>query len=155
MKDKKYPYHLYKWVLVYMLLIAVFVAKVHKDGLRVDFPHQKPNDTWTQVQYWAAENTPVEAVLIVPWNTKGFRNFSKRSIVGDNKDGAPGLFSESYDMEWARRREQLRSYDKLKDEDFIELAGEYKASFVVTRSGQKLDFLKAYENSEFCVYDLP
>ncbi len=145
----------YRWALVYILFIAVFVAKVHKDGLRVDFPHQKPADLWTQVQHWAAANTPKEAVFIVPWNTQGFRNFSKRSIVGDNKDGAPGLFSESYDMEWARRRGQFQSYEKLKDEDFTELAREYKASFVVTRRGQKLGFLKTYENSGFDVYSLP
>ncbi len=145
----------YRWALIYILFIAVFVAKVHKDGLRVDFPHQKPADAWTQIQYWAAANTPEEAVFIVPWNTQGFRNFSKRSIVGDNKDGAPGLFSESYDMEWARRREQLQSYERLKDGDFTELAREYKASFVVTRKGQNLGFPKAYENSGFYVYSLP
>ncbi|MFC1712186.1 DUF6798 domain-containing protein [Candidatus Poribacteria bacterium] len=145
----------YRWALIYVLFIAVFVAKVHKDGLRIDLPHQKPADAWTQIQYWTAENTPKEAVFIVPWNTQGFRNLSKRSIVGDNKDGAPGLFSESYDMEWARRRGQLQSYEKLRDEDFTELAREYKASFVITRRNQKLGFPKSYENSELYVYRLP
>jgi len=90
----------------------------------------------------------------VPPDTSGFRNFSKRAIVGDRKDGAPGLFSESYDLEWARRMKQLQSYGEFKDEDFMKLAEEYKASFAVTRRNHELGFERVYENSDFYVYRL-
>jgi len=143
---------IYRWVAVYILFIAVFTAKVHKDGLQVNSPLQNPDDEWTQVQYWAAENTPKDAMFIVPWDTAGFRNFSRRPIVADVKDGAPGLFSESYDIEWARRRGQFQSNASLKDEDFVELAKEYKASYVVTRSSHQLGFPRVYEGRDFHVY---
>ena len=143
-----------RFVAIYIILIAVTAAKLHKDSLRVEFPYSKPPDTWTQAQLWASENTPEESVFIVPPDTSGFRNFSKRAIVGDRKDGAPGLFSESYDLEWARRMKQLQSYGEFRDKDFMKLAEEYKASFAVTLRNHELGFQRVYENSDFHVYQL-
>jgi len=146
------PVH--KWIFIYIVLMVVFVAKIHRDGSRVDFPLKLPVDTWTEVQYWAAQNTPKKSVFIVPPDTMGFRIFSKRSIVGDYKDGAPGILSETYSMEWAHRMKQLESYETLQDEDFITIAGKYKASYVVTHWGHNPGFQKVSQNDRFNVYRL-
>jgi len=146
---------LHQFVFLCLLLIVVVAAKIHQKGVGIKFPFSPPNNSWSQVQYWAAQNTPRGAVFIVPPNTKGFRNFSKRTIVGDNKDGGANSYSESYAKEWSRRMKQLQSYQNFTDAEFMELAKEYKASFLVVRCGQTLSFQKVYRNSDFCVYEIP
>lgn len=81
-------------VCLWVLLAVVLGAKLHTSGLDIAFPHSTPPDTWTEVQHWAAER-PRDAVFLVPPDTEGFRNFSERSIVGDHKDGAPGIIQKT------------------------------------------------------------
>ena len=49
---------------------------------------------------------------------------------------------------------QLQSYEKFRDEDFTELAAEYKASYIVTHAGHNLGFPRVYENKNYYVYSL-
>jgi hypothetical protein len=144
-----------RYAFVGLLLLVVAAVKIERTGLGISLPFAKPNDTWTQVQYWVVASTPKEAVFIVPPNTLGFRNFSERSIVGDRKDGGSTSYSETFAKEWARRMKQLESYDNFHDGDFLNLAQEYAASFVVTRSRQTLSFPKVFENNDFRVYEIP
>jgi protein-S-isoprenylcysteine O-methyltransferase Ste14 len=144
-----------RFVFVGLLLMVVATVKIELKGLGITFPFAKPNDPWTQVQYWAAASTPKEAVFIVPPDIKGFRNFSERTSVGDQKDGGSTSYSESYAKEWARRMKELESYDNFQEGEFLNLAQEYAASFVVTRSGQMLSFPKVFENNDFRVYEIP
>jgi len=145
-------------IIVSLVMIRLPVVKIlfkGKINQRTDIPLYEKRTNWIQVQKWASNNTEKDAMFLVPPKTSGFRSYSKRSIVGDWKDGAPGIFSRRYALKWYARMQSLGNYPKFQEEDFLKAAKKYEADFVVTRKGHKLDFEKVYENSGFLVYRIP
>ena len=106
------------------------------------------------MQKWCRANTPIDAMFLVPTNLQGFRVHSQRGIVGDWKDGAPGVFSEHYAKKWWARMEEIRGYDSFNEARFDQLKKKYGASFAVTRRAQQLGFPIVYQNEGFSVYAL-
>lgn len=120
----------------------------------VNLPGRLPYSDWIDVQRWCQANTPTDAMFLVLPNRGGFRIHAHRAIVGDRKDGAPGVFSESYAKKWRARMDELDSYDSFDKSRFNQLGEKYGASFAVTRKSHKLNFPIAYQNNEFAVYEL-
>lgn len=62
---------------------------------------------WLDVQRWARDSTPRDAVFVVPPSHDGFRVESERSIYGDWKDGTQAFFNADVGHEWLRRMQKL------------------------------------------------
>ena len=121
----------------------------------VNLPGKLPHSDWIDVQQWCQANTQIDAVFFVPRDIQGFRTHSRRSIVGDWKDGAPCIFSERYANKWWARMEELSGYDSFDEARFNQFKEKYGAIFAVTRESQQLNFPIVYQNNGFVVYELP
>jgi hypothetical protein len=121
---------------------------------QINLPGNLPYSDWVDVQQWCKTNTPIEAMFFVPPDIQGFRIHSQRAIVGDWKDGAPSVFSETYARRWWERMEELKGYDSFDEARFNKLKEKYGASYAITRKIQRLSFPIEYQNNGFIVYAL-
>jgi hypothetical protein len=96
----------------------------------------KNDGNWLAVQQWARENTPKDAVFIVPPKEVGFRVDGERTIYGDWKDGTQMFFNPSFGQEWMRRMKMLgyvddsrlgESYAELTAADFEKIKSELES----------------------------
>jgi hypothetical protein len=62
---------------------------------------------WLDVQRWARDSTPRDAIFVVPPSHEGFRVESERSIYGDWKDGTQAFFNADIGYKWLRRMQRL------------------------------------------------
>jgi hypothetical protein len=62
---------------------------------------------WLDVQRWAHDSTPRDAVFVVPPSHEGFRVEAERSIYGDWRDGTQAFFNADVGHEWLRRMQRL------------------------------------------------
>ena len=138
------------------------------------FPAKTP---WYQVQLWAKNNTPKDAIFITPPQRWGFymvewRVGSERSTVVTLSELLEGAFEPNYISYWKPRFNSLapgminsfngdffttlnkvdKSYASLSKEKIIKIANTYNASFIVTEKPQHFDFPLVFENKEFFVY---
>jgi hypothetical protein len=120
---------------------------------------------WRDVQLWAAQNTPPDAVFATDPDEKGFRVFSRRAPVVEEKDGAPTMFSRSYAVEWGNRMQAMAQagvLDTEKDDESMVFSGEglaalhavYPFAYVVGRLPQDLG-QPIYTNELYGVYAWP
>jgi hypothetical protein len=118
---------------------------------------------WRDVQLWAAAHTPTTARFATDPNEKGFRVFSQRSPIVEEKDGASAMFNRAYAMEWQARMRALQAASVVDAEGQSEqvtfseaglmaLHGLYPFDYVVGRQPQSLGWPVAYSNSVFAVY---
>ena len=120
----------------------------------VNLPGKLPRTDWLDVQQWCRENTPTDAMFLVPRDIQSFRTHSHRSIVADWKDGAPGIFSERHAKRWWLRMEELNGYDSFDEVRFKQLSDKYKAAFAVTKKSPQINLPIVYQNNGFIVYSL-
>ena len=120
--------------------------------MNVQFP--KTKDDWIDLQLWARNNTPKDAIFLVPPNQTGFRIFSQRSIVTDTKDGAVVIYSPFYANYWRQLMDDLENYHTFKEEEFAILQKKYKNEYVVTLKEHNLNFLPFYKNDSFNVFKI-
>ena len=113
-----------------------------------------PETSWIRLQKWAVDNIDKNSLFIVPRDQTGFRIYSMRSIAGDWKDGAPGLFSQGYARKWYDRMKSLENYNNLSESDFLRLAKDYGATHIITQ-GKELSFERIYNSEGYNVYRLP
>jgi hypothetical protein len=121
---------------------------------------------WRDVQLWAAANTPSTARFATDPDDKGFRVFSGRSPIVEEKDGAPAMFSRAYALEWQRRMQALALAGVVDVDDEPELT-EFSApgllalhklypfDYVVGQRPQPLPWPEIYRNDVFAVYAWP
>lgn len=109
---------------------------------------------WTMVQKWCRENTPDNATFLVPFHIGGFRVHSQRSVVGEWKDGGPGIFSKSFAKKWFKRGLDLSGYNNYDKAKIIEMKNKYGADHAVTQKKYKFDFPLLYQNNGYNVYAL-
>ena len=117
-------------------------------------------EPWNDVQSWAREHTPRDAVLLTPPHREGFRVFSDRAIVGEWKDGTQQFFSWAFAREWEVRMRDVgaddaAAYDALGAARLAEIAQRYGADYAVVSAPSALGFDRVYENEEFAVYRIP
>lgn len=69
---------------------------------------------WLEVKRWARQNTPAEAVFLVPSEPdNNFRTGARRRIWVSGSDGAAAMWAPSTFHAWHRRREEVRRLDGL------------------------------------------
>jgi len=139
-----------------------------------------PQSDWRDVQDWARDNTPVETMFITPpqifWHyTPDWRVFSERASVVTIPEmmeipfdppyaedflyrlnavapGALEQFNGNYIESLDITEEAFYSNDTT---DFIELACQFSADYLVVERGYAYDFKTAYAKGDFIVYRLP
>jgi formylglycine-generating enzyme required for sulfatase activity len=147
---------------------AAFLYKQH--GVRINYRGYSKTDInpWVDVQLFARDHTPVDALFIVPPYLEGFTVFSRRSILGDWIIGTTCVWGDnSYAAEWLKRMKMLGwdcsrivkdfkevkdNYNSLSKEDILKVAKEYKASYVVFENAKRINLPIIYKNRLYSLY---
>jgi hypothetical protein len=136
-------------------------------------------NTWRDAQEWAQKNTAKDAIFITPLNKwwideADWRVFSERQTVATLSELLEAAFEPSYLAHWQPRFEMLapgtlaqfrgdfvanrqiagQVYDNLSTEAFRAAACKYQASYLVIEKAHPREFLLAYENADYLIYDL-
>ncbi len=150
------------------LMTAILISGIAGATLKGKFTIQNKQDkAWLAVQAWAKNNTPLDAVFIVPTNKEGFRVESERTCYGDWKDGTQMFFNPEFGKEWMRRMKMLgfeddnrleQTYLALNETDFQVIADELSPAhseiYVVTLSEKTLAFNERFKNKKFTVFQV-
>jgi hypothetical protein len=121
---------------------------------------------WRDVQLWAATSTSLDARFVTDPDDAGFRVFSTRSTIVENKDGAPAMFSRAYALEWDKRMQAVAVtgvVDPDKKTELTSFSAEglaalhalYPFDYVVGRIPQSLPWPEVYRNPVFVIYAWP
>lgn len=137
-------------VLAAVLVLPSFYASRHSS---------RRTDEWKQVQDWARENTPRQAIFLTPPQLTGFRTFSERGVVGEWKDGTQQFFSNAYGYVWWERMRALGGqradvYDGFGRRALLEHGQRYGATYAVFPADRPLVLPRAYATGGLVVYEL-
>ncbi|MCB2202784.1 hypothetical protein KQH56_02135 [bacterium] len=170
------------WVLPLVLLIqtATAFAGIASDIWAPGYHIYGPQSDWREVQDWARTNTAQDAMFISPpqifWHyTPDWRVFSERGTVFTTPElmevpfaptfipsikerlsaVAPGALAQ-FNGDYLRTLEVSgEAYYTNSLEDFIKVACEYQADYLVVESDHPYDLDLAFRNDGFLVYHLP
>ncbi len=156
--------------LVFAVFANIWYPGVHIYGL---------DNPWRDVQEWARDNTPRDAIFITPLNKwwldeAEWRVFSERQTVVTLSEILEAAFEPEYLAIWQPRMETLapgaiarfqgnylenqqivgEAYNNLSSEALASAACQYEASFIVTEKAHPHEFPLVYENAEYLVYDM-
>jgi GH35 family endo-1,4-beta-xylanase len=126
-------------------------------------------DAWVEMQRWARDNTPRDALFLTPPERGGFRIHSERSVVGEWRDGTQLFFSGAFASHWWERMQSVREgmvYDaegkrqlsrgkslpQRSDTELAELAKKLCATHIVLPAGGHRELPKIFENAEWAIY---
>lgn len=138
-------------LMLVMFIFIIFTIKNFSDSKTViQFPKQK--DDWIALQLWAKNNTPRDAIFLVPPKQTGFRIFSQRPIAGDIKDGAVVMYSPTFAYMWFSIITDIENYLELTNEDFLKLKEKYNFNYIVTTNEQYIYLPTIYKNNSYSVY---
>lgn len=139
---------------VLIVLIYVFSNLQSYTNINSKFQFPKKEDDWILLQKWMNENTTVTDKVLIPPEQTGFRIFSKRSILGDIKDGAVVIYNRKYAHYWQKLMVDLGNYNSYEDADFLRLKDQYNFTYLVSPIGGNLNFQVVYRNNTFNLYKL-
>ncbi len=175
----------WRQIIVPVGLVALLVGSValaQRLGLWRPGIHVFPQRTdWYDVQLWARNHTPKDALFITPPHIYGFfetgwRVFSERSTLALFSDLTDKVaYSPSYLETWRPRFEDLapgalaqfrgdffenqaltaRAFYNQSSADLLEVAHKYGADYLVMEKPNFRDFPAVYENGRFVVYAVP
>jgi hypothetical protein len=129
-----------------------------------------PDDPWVRVQLWARDRTPPDSLFLTPIRPGGFRIHSRRSVVGEWRDGTQAFFAAGFAPVWWERMEQLQAglrYDtsgaqaispgkplgECEDWELIHLARTYGATHIVLPHGRQRELVRVYDDgSQWAIY---
>jgi hypothetical protein len=122
-------------------------------------------DPWADVQMFAQQNTPKDALFIIPPYLNDFGIYSKRATLGDWAEGSSIIYLDNdYAQQWLERMKDLgwktiwdaeTGYNSLATEAIVAAAKKYNAPYVVTEKPKSFSLPVMYENSEFILYEVP
>jgi len=155
---------------------AAFTYDLWSPGIYI---YMRPTP-WHEAQVWARDNTPENAVFITPMHLwwlydADWRVFSERSQVVTLSDLLEIALVPDYLDAWKQRFEVLapgameqfrgdffenltltsQAFYSLSADDFLRVARQYGASYLVVEKPHRYDWPVAYENRGFVVYRLP
>ena len=127
---------------------------------------------WQRLCVWVKQNTPPDALFIVPPDLEGYHLYAERILVAEFKSN-PWL--EKDILEWKERLEALTKtddlfrlpqkgfalrdyikerYDSLEAEDVTRLAARYGARYVIFPKPKNLPFSVLYENGRYILFHI-
>jgi hypothetical protein len=148
------------------LLGAVF-ARERREELAPD------SAAFAPAAAWARQQTATDAVFLTPSNLANFRISSERALVGTWRDGTQLYFSAAFGPAWRERVTSLepgltvtddgsrlvsrgQSLDTLSDDELIDLANQYGASYILlptpAKGARARALLKAYSDASYTAY---
>ena len=121
---------------------------------------------WRAVQDWARENTPQDAMFLVPTYPGGFRAFSERSSWGEWKDGQGMYLYPPFEVEYRSRMMAVgyswghwngteaitETYKRLSWERLSSIARQNHLSYIVQFHGVAYPARPIFANQEYSVY---
>jgi hypothetical protein len=121
---------------------------------------------WQDVQMWTEAHTAPAARFATDPDEKGFRVFSRRSPIVEEKDGASAMFSRTYAMEWDQRMQAMAAAGVVDPNNETELATFsveglealhrlYPFDYVLGQQPQDLPWPEVYRNQVYVVYAWP
>jgi hypothetical protein len=155
-------------------LASAFISGIYSPG----FYLFEPKTAWTQTQDWARNNTPREAMFITPPQIllhyiPDWRTFSERGTLATLVEifefphpdyfpgwqerfealapGALAQFNGNYFDTFAFTRQ---AYYSLRPQDYLRIAAQYQARYLVIEKPHLQPFSVVYENEGFVIYDL-
>lgn len=163
-----------KGVFVFTTVVFIFFFDLgflyKQEGVRLNYRGYSETNTnpWVDIQLYAREHTPKDALFIVPPYLEGFTVFSRRSILADWVMGTTCVWSDNeYASEWLRRMRKLgwdcshvikdlieikEGYNSLSTKKMLQVAKEYNASYIVFEKIKRLNLPITYENKQFTLY---
>jgi hypothetical protein len=162
--------------LLTLACVPVLVAwRIMLPGIYID-PRHTP---WVETQLWAKQNTRKEAIFLTPPNhlnpvEPDWRVLSERQSLASLSDLLEVALAPEYLPIWRERFETLapgaiskfngnyfdsiriagEAYDSLSDQQLLDAACKYRASFAVVQKPRRRDLPVVHENEGFVVYDL-
>ncbi|MDP3941154.1 MAG: hypothetical protein Q8Q49_02490 [bacterium] len=155
--------------------VLAWQMNVWRPGVHV-FP-QKTD--WYDVQVWARDTTPTDAMFMTPpekwWLFEpDWRVYSERSTLVTLSEVLEFAFTPEYTDSWKKRfdilapgaREQFGedllesirltrdAYDRIPEENLREVAAKYRVSYIVVAKPRTLGLSLVYQNASFSVYKL-
>ncbi len=154
------------------VVLATFVWIGMAAGIRASFDrfayHDVQEPAWLELQRWARDATPRDAMFVVPPAFGGeFRVESERTVYADAEDGGLMNGNPQYGIEWLRRMRRLgfrddfgdalRNYRQMNADTVTSLAREAGAGhsavfFVTTVVAAPLPFAVAHRNARYIAY---
>lgn len=152
------------------LVVGIAACVLGTAVVWTDLRGRPPGDeSWVDVQIWAREHTPVDAVFLVPRQPGGFRVRSGRAVVGEWRDGTQLYFSPEYAAPWWERMNAIqpgmrvapdgkrllvqgRSLNQLEDKQVIALATQYSAAYAVLSDDPERRLERVYGNERWAIY---
>lgn len=142
-----------KFIKVVMSVLLIGLVLNFSQGKKnIGFPQNKTD--WISLQIWARDNTAKQSIFLVPPSKTGFRVFSQRTIVGDIKDGAVVIYSESYAYQWDALMKSLKSFENMNETDFRNFKKIQMYDYLVTAKSQKINLPVIYQNNSYTVYKI-
>ncbi len=115
-------------------------------------PFSKPAaDSWVDIQKRTRVHTPIDARILTPVRRSGFRLHSRRSIVGEWRDGTMQFFDPAFAEAWALRMDRLspENLSRARPEDWVAMGEAEAADFVVLPRGQERGLVLRAENEDW------
>lgn len=151
-------------IIIIALIAHLFVRLIIvKPQIKLPYYFYYPNalisldnfSDWFSLQEWVKQNTPLTSTFLIPPNLAGFRNFSERGIVTDVKDGGLIFYSPEYAKVWQQRINDIKNYDQLNQQQFIDLNQKYNFQYIIVEvDHQQLTFPLVYKNKKFLIYKI-
>jgi len=113
------------------------------------------NTQWVDIQEWSQKHTSPDCIFLTPLDLEGFRVYSKRSPVIENKDGTLSFYSPRFAVEWYQRKRNLNEWEKKSPVDLENLQKHYHFSYLISTKEYILPFSRLYENNGYVLYAMP
>lgn len=127
------------------------------------------DQSWLDIQHWARENTPGDALFVTPPRVGGFRVHSQRAVVGEWRDGTQLYFNATFAGPWWERMTSLQPglvynadgtrvlkrgqrLDQMDDQQIMALAKTWGANYVVLPTGKMRWMDRVYANERWAIY---
>ena len=160
------PPRIARIALIAFALVAVaatWSVSTRGDGLTTA-PSATPNEDG--LTRWAREQTPVDALFLIPPGLDSFRLLARRAVVVDLKSPPlrPDLLVAWYRRVLASvnlpdapttRAAVLARYDQLTFAELVDIAHDFAADYIVTRGKTAMPVVPVYANADFAVYVTP
>ncbi len=102
-----------RWASASVALSIALAAGGLLPELYLDSRQAIASDPWYALQSWTREHTPSSAVVLSPPAREGFRVFSERAIVVEEKDGTQQFFAADFGFAWDRRLREINTLTKF------------------------------------------
>lgn len=150
-----------------LMLLSIFLSKLANQFqlvilvllsflliYRYSIPISLATEANKEAQIWMKDNTSTNCIFLTPFNGRGFRVLSERTILGEYKDGALSFYSESFAYEWFGRFNVLKDWQGKNDEEIKKLQRIYEFNYIVDSSESIRSFPISYSNSEYKIYKM-